>query len=33
MKVGDVSTAELTDATPAVLASHMSLRGCTDAAA
>jgi alkaline phosphatase len=27
-KVGDVSTAELTDATPAVLASHMSLRGC-----
>jgi len=28
MKVGDVSTAEITDATPAVLASHMSLRGC-----
>ena len=28
MNVGDVSTAELTDATPAVLASHMSLRGC-----
>ena len=28
MKVGDVSTAELTDATPAVLAAHMSLRGC-----
>ena len=27
-KVGDVSTAELTDATPAVLASHISLRGC-----
>jgi alkaline phosphatase len=27
-KVGDVSTAEITDATPAVLASHMSLRGC-----
>ncbi|MDX3005154.1 alkaline phosphatase [Kribbella solani] len=27
-KVGDVSTAEVTDATPAVLASHMSLRGC-----
>ena len=28
LKVGDVSTAEITDATPAVLASHMSLRGC-----
>ncbi|MBS1879058.1 MAG: alkaline phosphatase [Actinobacteria bacterium] len=28
MRVGDVSTAEITDATPAVLASHMSLRGC-----
>src|SRR5262245_18865467 len=28
MKVGDVSTAEITDATPAVLASHISLRGC-----
>lgn len=28
MKVGDVSTAEITDATPAVLAAHMSLRGC-----
>jgi alkaline phosphatase len=28
MKVGDVSTAEITDATPAVLASHVSLRGC-----
>jgi alkaline phosphatase/streptomycin-6-phosphatase len=27
-KVGNVSTAEITDATPAVLASHMSLRGC-----
>ncbi|HEU4701700.1 MAG TPA: alkaline phosphatase, partial [Conexibacter sp.] len=27
-KVGDVSTAEITDATPAVLAAHMSLRGC-----
>jgi len=27
-KVGSVSTAEITDATPAVLASHMSLRGC-----
>jgi alkaline phosphatase len=27
-KVGDVSTAELTDATPAVLASHMSYRNC-----
>ncbi|HEX3173315.1 MAG TPA: alkaline phosphatase [Solirubrobacterales bacterium] len=28
MKVGDISTAEITDATPAVLASHISLRGC-----
>jgi alkaline phosphatase len=28
MKVGDVSTAEITDATPAVLASHVSQRGC-----
>ena len=28
MKVGNVSTAEVTDATPAVQASHMSLRGC-----
>jgi alkaline phosphatase/streptomycin-6-phosphatase len=28
MKVGDVSAAEITDATPAVLASHISLRGC-----
>ncbi len=28
MKVGNVSTAEITDATPAVLAAHMSLRGC-----
>ncbi|MFD7155031.1 alkaline phosphatase [Kribbella sp. NPDC059898] len=28
LKVGNVSTAEITDATPAVLASHMSLRGC-----
>lgn len=28
MKVGDVSTAEITDATPAVLASHISLPGC-----
>src|SRR5262245_14108004 len=28
MLVGDVSTAEITDATPAVLASHISLRGC-----
>jgi alkaline phosphatase len=28
MKVGDVSTADITDATPAVLASHISLRGC-----
>jgi alkaline phosphatase len=28
MKVGNVSTAELTDATPAVQSSHMSLRGC-----
>ena len=27
-KVGDVSTAEITDATPAVLAAHISLRGC-----
>jgi alkaline phosphatase/streptomycin-6-phosphatase len=27
-KVGDVSTAEITDATPAVLASHINLRGC-----
>jgi alkaline phosphatase/streptomycin-6-phosphatase len=27
-KVGNVSTAEITDATPAVLASHVSLRGC-----
>lgn len=27
-KVGDVSTAELTDATPAVLASHVNNRGC-----
>ena len=27
-KVGNVSTAEITDATPAVQASHMSLRGC-----
>ncbi len=27
-KVGDVSTAEITDATPAVQASHISLRGC-----
>jgi alkaline phosphatase/streptomycin-6-phosphatase len=27
-RVGDVSTAEITDATPAVLASHISLRGC-----
>ena len=27
-KTGNVSTAEITDATPAVLASHMSLRGC-----
>ncbi|MGV1047899.1 MAG: alkaline phosphatase [Solirubrobacterales bacterium] len=26
--VGDVSTAEITDATPAVLASHINLRGC-----
>ncbi|HEX7292413.1 MAG TPA: alkaline phosphatase [Conexibacter sp.] len=26
--VGDVSTAEITDATPAVQVSHMSLRGC-----
>ena len=28
MRIGDVSTAEITDATPAVLASHISLRGC-----
>lgn len=28
LKVGNVSTAEITDATPAVLASHISLRGC-----
>jgi alkaline phosphatase len=28
MKVGNVSTAEITDATPAVLAAHISLRGC-----
>jgi len=28
MKVGDVSTAEITDATSAVLASHVSLRKC-----
>lgn len=28
LKVGDVSTAEITDATPAVLASHISQRGC-----
>jgi alkaline phosphatase len=27
-KVGNVSTAEITDATPAVLESHISLRGC-----
>jgi alkaline phosphatase/streptomycin-6-phosphatase len=27
-KTGNVSTAEITDATPAVQASHMSLRGC-----
>ena len=27
-KVGNVSTAEITDATPAVLASHVSQRGC-----
>jgi alkaline phosphatase/streptomycin-6-phosphatase len=27
-RVGDVSTAEITDATPAVLASHISLRDC-----
>jgi alkaline phosphatase len=27
-RVGNVSTAEITDATPAVLNSHMSLRGC-----
>jgi alkaline phosphatase len=28
MKVGNVSTAEITDATPAVQSSHISLRGC-----
>ena len=28
MKVGNVSTAEITDASPAVLAAHISLRGC-----
>jgi alkaline phosphatase len=28
MATGNVSTAEITDATPAVLASHISLRGC-----
>src|SRR3954447_4219425 len=28
MRTGNVSTAEITDATPAVLDSHMSLRGC-----
>jgi alkaline phosphatase/streptomycin-6-phosphatase len=28
MKVGNVSTAEVTDATPAVQAAHISLRGC-----
>ena len=28
LRTGDVSTAELTDATPAVLASHVSARGC-----
>ena len=28
LSVGDVSTAEITDATPAVLASHISQRGC-----
>lgn len=36
LRTGDVSTAELTDATPAVLASHVSARGCqgpTDMAA
>ena len=27
-KTGNVTTAELTDATPAVLNSHISLRGC-----
>lgn len=27
-RTGNVSTAEITDATPAVLAAHMSLRGC-----
>jgi alkaline phosphatase len=30
-RTGDVSTAELTDATPAVLASHIDLRGCPGA--
>jgi alkaline phosphatase len=28
MKVGSVATSEITDATPAVLAAHISLRGC-----
>jgi alkaline phosphatase len=28
LKTGDVSTAEITDATPAVLAAHISQRGC-----
>jgi alkaline phosphatase/streptomycin-6-phosphatase len=28
LKTGNVSTAEITDATPAVLASHINLRGC-----
>jgi alkaline phosphatase len=28
MRTGNVSTAEITDATPAVQESHMSLRGC-----
>jgi alkaline phosphatase len=28
LRTGDVSTAEITDATPAVLAAHISLRGC-----
>src|SRR6185295_1380444 len=28
LRTGDVSTAELTDATPAVLAAHVSARGC-----
>lgn len=28
LRTGDVSTAELTDATPAVLASHVNARGC-----